>query len=140
MTIDEIFSNMPRLQWYVDDFGGPGDAGWVAEIDGLVAGVLWFRLFTSDMPGLGFLDVSTPELGIAVWPEFRRQGVGGTLLDAAKMHAAEMGFDRLCLTVSEHNERARGLYASRGFYKVSREGPMLKLVCDLEASRLTLSS
>ena len=60
------------------DLGRPGDGGIVAAYDREPAGACWYRLF----PGGGRMgDVeAVPQLTIAVLPQFRAQGVGGTLL------------------------------------------------------------
>jgi len=55
---------------------------------------------------------------IAVAPEYRRQGVGGALLDALLESAASLCLAFLTLEVRESNKAARSLYESRGFQVV----------------------
>ncbi len=71
VTLDVVHANMPYLSRFVEDFGRTGDAGLVAESNGSIAGIAWFRIFDSETPGSGLhRRVSTPELlGIAVWPQ-----------------------------------------------------------------------
>ena len=52
---------------------------------------------------------------LAVLPKFRGQGIGRRLLAAAEERACALDCCKLTLEVLEHNERARGLYASFGF-------------------------
>jgi ribosomal protein S18 acetylase RimI-like enzyme len=54
--------------------------------------------------------------GMIVAPEFRRQGIGGALVDAGLAHArASGGVRQLKLTVNARNAAAKSLYLSRGF-------------------------
>jgi len=57
---------------------------------------------------------------IAVAPDQRGRGVGRALLDAALGEAAARGIAAVFLEVRDSNQRARELYASRGFEEVGR--------------------
>lgn len=57
---------------------------------------------------------------IAVAPDQRGRGVGRALLDAALGEAAARGISAVFLEVRDSNQRARELYASRGFEEVGR--------------------
>ena len=57
---------------------------------------------------------------IAVAPDQRGHGVGRALLDAALGEAAARGITAVYLEVRDSNQRARELYASRGFEEVGR--------------------
>ncbi len=110
----------PVLERYHRDWGRAGDAGVVAELDGEPVGAAWYRLFTSEQPGYGFVDEKTPELGIAVAPLHRRRGIGETLLRALMVQAREDGFHALSLSVAVHN-RSRMMYERVGFARVREE-------------------
>jgi GNAT superfamily N-acetyltransferase len=120
----------PVLRRYHEDWGRPGDGGMIAEIDGEPVGAAWYRLFTADEPGYGFVDERTPELSIAVVPLHRRKGIGGTLLRAAMVNAREEGFQTLSLSVAVHN-RSRMLYQRVGFEKVGEEGDSWTMLVNL---------
>lgn len=107
----------PILERYHRDWGRPGDGGVIAELDGEPVGAAWYRLFTAEEPGLGFVDEKTPELGIAVAPLHRRRGIGETLLRALMVQAREDGFQALSLSVAVHN-RSRMMYERAGFERV----------------------
>lgn len=58
-------------------------------------------------------------LSLAVAPERRRCGVGGTLLSIHLRGLAALGVRRLFLEVDMDNSAARALYARRGFYQIA---------------------
>ena len=108
------------LERYHRDWGREGDAGVIAELEGEPVGAAWYRLFTAEEPGYGFVDEKTPELGIAVAPLHRRKGIGETLLRALMVQAREEGYHALSLSVAVHN-RSRMMYERAGFTKVRDE-------------------
>ncbi len=102
----------------------------IVEIDGEPIGAAWYRRFTSEEPGYGFVDEKTPELSIAVAPLHRRKGIGGTLLRAAMVNAREEGFQTLSLSVAVHN-RSRMMYQRVGFEKVGEQGESWTMLVNL---------
>jgi ribosomal protein S18 acetylase RimI-like enzyme len=83
-----------------------------------------FYIALSDQQVVGWCDVSfvfggsrkhVGVLGIALLPEYRHQGLGVKLLEAAIQHAGKIGLTRLTLTVREDNLNARRLYERFGF-------------------------
>ena len=97
------------------------DGGVVAEIDAQPVGAAWYRLFTEEQPGFGFVDEKTPELSIAVAPLHRRKGIGEAVLRSCMVQAREEGFQALSLSVAVHN-RSRMMYQRAGFEKVAESG------------------
>ena len=77
-------------------------------------GAAWYRLFSENAPGYGFVDASTPEVAIGVVPGWWGRGVGGALLDALLGAASSQGFAALSLSVELDNPAAR-LYERKGF-------------------------
>ncbi len=120
----------PLLRRYHEAWGRPGDAGIIAELDGVPVGAAWYRVFTADEPGYGFVDEKIPELGLAVEPMDRRKGIGGTLLRALMVQAREDGFQALSLSVAVHN-RSRMLYQRAGFEKLREVGGSWTMVVNL---------
>jgi GNAT superfamily N-acetyltransferase len=95
-----------------DDLGRAGDGGVVAMLDGEPAGACWYRLMPVDGNEPG--EPRVPELTIAVLPQHRAHGVGGTLLDRGIEHARAAGFSAIGLVVELENP-ARAMYERRGF-------------------------
>jgi ribosomal protein S18 acetylase RimI-like enzyme len=72
--------------------------------------------------GLAMLKVLPEGAGyvyyIAVPPRFRKQGIGGRLLDDALSLFAARGVRDVYASVGEYNVESNGLFASRGFAKM----------------------
>lgn len=102
---------------YVANWGRRGDAGIVA-LDGPHAyGAAWYRLFTKDEPGFGFVDEETPELTVAVVPSRRGKGAGAELLRALLTRAREDGFTAVSLSAPEEQT---SYYEHYGFEVVEK--------------------
>ena len=57
---------------------------------------------------------------VAVYPDYRRQGLGGRLLELARAQAEARGFSHLSLAVFEENASAVRLYERAGFTVAAR--------------------
>ncbi len=104
---------LPELRCYVENWGKPDDIGFVASVDGKPIGAVWIRLFTGDQRGYGYVDDATPELSIALLPEYRRQGIGSQLM-AHLLDHVKLRYPAICLSVSVENP-AKRLYQRLGF-------------------------
>jgi len=123
----------PEIAKYVDGWGEEGDVGFVAvdlSVDEPV-GAAWLRLFGGDDKGYGYVDGRTPELGIAVLPEYRGRSVGTELLGRL-LEAARDVYEAVSLSVSADNPCVR-LYERAGFKQVGVCGSSITMVKSLRA-------
>jgi GNAT superfamily N-acetyltransferase len=120
---------------YIDGWMREDDAGVVAEEAGRPIGAAWFRHFTANEPGYGFLDEMTPEISIAVDPGHRGRGVGTALLRALCERAARDGIAALSLSVERANP-ARRLYEHLGFVEVEGTADACTMRIDLSQRRV----
>ncbi len=118
----------PNLARYIQNWGRPGDLGFLA-IDPLMqepVGAAWLRLLSGDNRGYGWVADDIPELSIAILESYRGQGLGTLLLDHL-LQAAQAQFSAVSLSVSPDN-RALNLYQRLGFQSVGASGTSLILV------------
>lgn len=112
-TVRTVAEN-PGTARYVEGWRREGDLGFIAvSKDGRPVGAAWLRLLTNENRGYGYLDDETPELAIAVRPDFRGIGVGAQLL-AQLFEAARDLYSAVCLSVRPDNP-ARHLYEKMNF-------------------------
>ena len=105
----------PDVRIYAEDWGREGDIGVVMEVDGARAGACWMRLIRGGR-GLAYIDDDTPQLGIALLPQFQHRGYGEPLMRAA-LDAARGRYRKVSLSVHPQNPAAR-LYRRCGFVEV----------------------
>jgi GNAT superfamily N-acetyltransferase len=105
------------LWQYVAGWGRRGDSAVIALEGGFPVGAAWFRLFSRDEPGFGFVDEETPEVAVAVVPSRRGHGIGSGLLDALIDVAREQGYVGLSLSVA-NDSPAMHVFEKQGFEKV----------------------
>jgi ribosomal protein S18 acetylase RimI-like enzyme len=105
----------PELAKYVEQWGKTGDIAFIAvdsKKDSLI-GAIWLRLLEGSQKGYGYVNDETPEVGVAVLPEYRGQGIGTQLFEGL-FEAASVLYNAISLSVSKGNP-AQKLYESLGF-------------------------
>jgi len=100
----------PKINLYHKDFGGKDDCGVVAEKDGEIIGIAWTRIQDT----FGHIDDVTPELAIAILPEYRGQGIGTMLFELLFTCLREGGYKQTSLSVHKDNPALR-LYIRQGY-------------------------
>jgi len=103
------------LSKYIENWGKDKfDIALVMEINHQLVGAIWGRLLTDENKGFGHVDDSTPELGMAVKPAYRNQGIGTQLIKEITSEYQKIGVDYLSLSVDKANS-ASNLYKRLGF-------------------------
>ncbi|MEV6323881.1 GNAT family N-acetyltransferase [Nocardia sp. NPDC051787] len=116
LTSPDALRTLPDLSRYVDGWGAQDDLGVVGATATHPEGAAWIRLFTSENPGYGYVDDTTPELAIAVSPAARGTGLGTALLTRL-ITDIQSRYPAISLSVRAENP-ARRLYARLGFTEV----------------------
>jgi ribosomal protein S18 acetylase RimI-like enzyme len=126
----ELVLAHPQVVVFHEGWGRPGDTALVAELAREKLGLVWYRLFTEESHGEGFVDEQTPELAIAVAEDFRGRGIGTDLMSAAHERARQDGIERLSLSVDADNP-AKRLYTRLGYVEHEPEDELGRMVLDL---------
>lgn len=72
----EELLNLPHIKKYSEGWGRQGDRALIAfNEDNLPVGATWYRLFSENQKGYGYVDDKTPELGIALTNKARSKGI-----------------------------------------------------------------
>src|SRR6478735_2899070 len=124
-TADEVLAD-PRYAMYLAGWPRQGDDGIVAEQDGPL-GAAWYRTYTAEHHGYGFIAEDVPELSIAVVASHRREGIGRRLLVDLIDASVARGHPALSLSVNRDNP-ARALYESVGFVPVEQRASSWTMV------------
>ena len=101
----------PELQIYVKNFGKfKDDKCLIAEVDGKIIGAIWSRI----MNDCGHIDDETPSLAMALYKNFRGQGIGTKLLDEMINLLQNFGYNAVSLSVQKKNFAVK-IYKRAGF-------------------------
>ena len=90
-------------------------------------GAAWFRLFTAEEPGYGYVGADIPEIGIAVEAASRGRGIGRLLIERLQDEAVRRGYSALSLSVHPDNPALR-LYERAGFERIRGDGSALTML------------
>ena len=111
----EAAKQNPDLEKYVNGWGRETDVGCIAlePHSNQRVGAAWIRLLIANEKTTSYVDDVTPELAIAVLPEYLGCGVG-TLMLQHLLEAAKQRYPRVVLSVRATNP-AKRLYERMGF-------------------------
>jgi ribosomal protein S18 acetylase RimI-like enzyme len=118
----EVVLAFPQNARYVNGWPRPGDYGVVASLArGSRVGAAWWRHFSADEPGYGFIAADVPEVSIGVVATHRGRGIGDTLLNELEAAARARRIAALSLSVEPDNP-ARRLYERHGYVLFGKSG------------------
>src|SRR5699024_7571017 len=96
---EELLNSSP-IKKYIEGWGRKGDRALIAfNQENIPLGASWYRLFTEEDKGYGFVDEHTPELGIALTKQARGKGTGKILMEKLMESAINDGLSSLSLSV-----------------------------------------
>ena len=122
----------PAIAKYAEDWGREGDMGWIAVTEGgLPMGTITARLFSEENKGYGFVGADIPELGMALSPAYRGQGVGTALMQTLFDDLLWHGFTRVSLSVDPNNTAAVRLYQRFGFREVGMVDTSITMLAEV---------
>ena len=130
---------LPPVEWVLEHpqvapfhtaWGRDGDTALVAEAEHARLGLAWYRFFTLEEHGEGFVDEETPEVAIAVLEGQRARGVGTALMEAIHARARENGVVRISLSVDRENP-ARRLYERLGYVDFEPDDENGRMILEL---------
>jgi len=121
----------PELSMYIDDFGKKDDYCFVADINGKIAGGVWTRILNGEIKGYGNIDVSTPELAISLFKEYRNKGIGTCLMKRMIEYLMEKEYEQASLSVAKDNYAFK-MYKKIGFKIACEQGEDYLMVLKLK--------
>lgn len=121
---------VPEIYKYIKDFGRPSDLCLVAELNQTLAGAAWIRFFNENNKAYGYINATTPELSIAIQPDFRNAGIGSKLMDELFAQLIHLGINQVSLSVDIRNP-AHNLYLRYDFKEFKREGNSVTMLKEL---------
>jgi Acetyltransferases len=120
--------NEPSIKVYIENFGTkPHDYCLCAEVDKKIVGAVWTRI----IDGFGHIDNATPEFAISLYNEYRRQGIGTTLMQKMLDLLAEKGYKKTSLAVQKDNYAVK-MYKKVGFKIISETEEEYIMECKLQ--------
>ena len=120
--------DQPELRLYYEDFGtGSADHCLVADVDGSVVGAVWVRI----MNDYGHIDNQTPSLAIALYPQYRKQGIGTRLMQQMLQLLKDEGYTQVSLSVQKANYAYR-MYKKLGFEVITENDEEYLMVCKVD--------
>ena len=123
---------LPELSRYVANWGRlAGDCGFVAETPSSEPlGAVWLRLIPPP-GGYGFVNASTPELSMALFPKYRNLGIGSRIMTEI-LSFSRSRFQTISLSVATANPAVR-LYRRFGFEQQEDHGDSLLMILSLQS-------
>ena len=110
VSVVALTAEQRRIRWR-EALAEPSSRVWVAEAAGTIAGFCHLRIFEEGSPPADTAEISSLYIEPSHWGE----GIGGKLVERARLTAVERGCSRIFLQVYAENDRARAAYEAMGF-------------------------
>ena len=95
---------LPQVKVYWDAWEtGKDDHCFVAEIERKIAGAVWIRTFPGEIKGCGYIDEQTPEIAVALFEEYRNQGIGTQLMKRMIRFMKTQKYNQVSLSITKGN-------------------------------------
>jgi len=105
----------PQVRVYWDNWGaGKDDHCLLASVNEKPVGAVWIRTFQGELKGCGYIDEQTPEIAIALFKEYRNQGIGTEMMKQMIAFMKTEHYRQVSLSVTKGNPAIR-LYERLGF-------------------------
>ena len=119
----------PSLSKYIKNWGKDNsDIALVAQIKEKLVGAIWVRIFSESDKGYGFINETIPELGMAIYSEYRNKGIGKRLIQEMELILQENDLKAVSLSVDKANYAFK-FYRKEGFetvYETETSATMIK--------------
>jgi len=123
---------MKEVSQYIDNFGQKEeDYCLVAEMNQKIIGAVWVRILTGEIKGFGNVDERTPEFAISLYPEYRKRGIGTSLMERMISDLKEKGYEQTSLSVQKGNYAFK-LYQKLGFRIIKEKDKDYLMVLNLK--------
>jgi ribosomal protein S18 acetylase RimI-like enzyme len=111
---DKSIIDNPEIAKYIENWNEDVDFGILISIENLPIGAIWARLFTNQNKGYGYVNDHTPELGMALYDNYRNLGLGTRLMEKFLEQAKTLGYKSISLSVDKRSPAFR-FYERFGF-------------------------
>ncbi|GLR18384.1 GNAT family N-acetyltransferase [Portibacter lacus] len=105
---------------YYENWDSKKEIGFIVRYEDKDIGAIWCRKLPYYNQGYGYVDDNVPEMGLAVFYEYRGRGLGQLLMDHLFSRLKHNGETAVSLYVHNNNPAKRA-YTRNGFLPVRRE-------------------
>jgi ribosomal protein S18 acetylase RimI-like enzyme len=116
-----------EISKYYRNWDSKKEIGFIARYNDKDIGAIWCRKFPFFDQGYGYVEDNIPEMGIAVYPEYRGRGLGQLLMNHLFSRLRHNGDIAISLSVHTNNP-AKKAYIRNNFVPVRRDGNNIVMV------------
>lgn len=128
---DKSIIDNPEISKYIENWNEDEDYGIVICNEELSVGAIWARLFTNQNKGYGYVNDHTPELGMALFENYRNLGLGSKLMEKFLELSKDLGYESISLSVDKRSPAFR-FYERFGFAVVDELETAYTMIKSLE--------